>query len=1045
MRITKPVRITCRRNAIAMAAATVVLTMGMGHFNPAHAQSNTTGAIYGVLESSAGAKILVEGISVGGFRREITPDASGRYQALSLPAGDYKVTLLRNGVAERSETVSVSIGENRELSFNVARIEVTGSRIRRIDVTNTNQGASFNATELERIPVAANIASVIQLAPSTVPGDPRYGGKNAPSFGGASASENSYYINGFPVTNPLTQVGFSSLPFGAVSQTQILTGGYGAEFGRSTGGVVNVTTKSGTDTWEAGVAVSWQPKDFRDAPRNIVYPKISGSGSREGQIRQWLQDDTQSSWTASAYVGGPLIKDKLYLFVAAEQQRTSFSGVRVVDTDPSSKDVGWQERTLKQPKVLAKFDWNVTNDHHLEYTLIRDQPEDQRRYYGFDYATKTRNNILGGGVTYKAYGPIPIAAETGGNVDILKYTGNFGDNLVLTALVGRSKIDVEQNLLGYNPAFPLITVTDPAPGINYVNNQTVNTNVLAPGAKNKTSGYRIDLEYKLNNQHTLRGGIDKVKLDSYSGEVTPGGIEWRYQSDPCDKPLSIPGGPLPPTNFQTGSTCYYVYSHLFKAANPAKVDQDAAYIEDRWQVTKDVLLSLGLRTEGFKNYNEVGIPFVKQTNQIEPRIGAAWDVKGDASLKLFGNAGRYHLQLPANVAIRGAGASSFLDQYFSYTGVDPATGAPTGTVALGPQFSPDGETGLPKDVGYVAAKNLKSHYQDELALGMELAVSKSLNVGAKVTYRKLKSTLEDWCDPRPFLKWAADRGINTDRFNGVGAFEGKVAPFSCLTINPGITNTFDLDIDGDGKNEHVVLSPKDMAGGQSTRDGDVMPKASRTYKALDLFAEHPFDGTWYGRINYTWSRSYGNTEGQLNSDLGQSDPAATVSYDFKELMEYASGPLPNDRKHVIKAFGYVAVTPEIAVGSNLTLASGRPKTCLGAHPDIDIGNLAAEQYGANLFHYCGVDPLRPSAGAQVPSPRGSAGRFPWQAQLDVNFAYKPQALPGFTAKVDVFNLLGDQIAVQRRDRATPANRYGIIEAYTSPMTWKFTASYERKF
>lgn len=1040
MGITRTSRFNWRRTAVALAAGSVVFALG--GLNAAHAQSNTTGNVYGEVGTAAGAKVLIEGVSVGGFRREVTPDSTGKYQVLSLPAGEYKVSLIRNGAVERSETVAVSIGENREVSFTVARIEVTGRLLSRIDASNTNQGASFTARELARLPIAANVASIIQLAPSTVAGDPRYGGKNAPSFGGASASENAYYINGYPVTNPLTQVGFSSLPFGAIAQTQILTGGYGAEFGRSTGGVVNVTTKSGTDNWEAGVSISVEPNSLRDPTRNIVYPKVS-VGSREGQIRQYLEGNTRNSVSTGAYVGGPLIKEKLYMFVAAEQTETRFSGVRVVNTDPTSATVGWQERKLTQPKLLAKFDWNLTNDHHIEYTLIRDEPKDDRKYFGFDYATLTRNFVPGGQVIYKSYGPTPIAAEAGGNVDLLKYTGNIGDNLIVTALYGRSKLNVSQNQVGYNPAFPLITVTDGAPSINYVSNQPFVDNVLTDDAKNKSSGYRLDLEYKLNNQHTLRGGIDKVKLDSYSGQLTPGGIEYRYESGDCAQPLSIPGAPLPPTNLRSGATCYYVYSHLFKAVNPAKVDQSAAYIEDRWQVTKDLLLSLGLRNEQFTNYNDTGKAFVKQTKQLEPRIGAAWDVRGDSSLKVFGNAGRYHLQLPANVAIRGAGASTFLDQYFSYTGVDPATGAPTGKVALGAPFSPDGETGLPKDIGYVAAKDLKSHFQDELALGFETSLSRALNVGAKLTYRKLKSTLEDWCDPRPFQKWAADRGIATDKFDGTGAFASNGPAWSCATINPGITNTFDLDIDGNGTLEHVVLSPKDMAGGESTRDGDVMPKASRTYKALDLFAEHPFDGKWYGKINYTWSRSVGNTEGQLNSDLGQADPAATVSFDFKELMEFSKGPLPNDRKHVIKAFGYYAFTDELAFGGNLTIASGRPVNCLGKYPDP--ANLASQNYGTGLFHYCGADPLNPSSGTATPNARGSAGRLPWTHTLDLNVAYKPTALPGFTGKIDFFNVLGGQTAAQLRERATPANRYHLVEAYTAPFSVKLTASYERKF
>src|SRR3546814_5941648 len=89
-----------------------------------------------------------------------------------------------------------------------------------------------------------------------------------PSFGGAASSENAYYINGFPVTNPLTNLGFSTLPYDAIDQMQVLTGGYGASFGRATGGVTNVTTKRGTNTWKGGVAAYWEPEKLRANPRN---------------------------------------------------------------------------------------------------------------------------------------------------------------------------------------------------------------------------------------------------------------------------------------------------------------------------------------------------------------------------------------------------------------------------------------------------------------------------------------------------------------------------------------------------------------------------------------------------------------------------------------------------------------------------------------------------------------------------------------------------------------------------------------------------------
>ncbi len=1035
-----------RALAIAFSAAALSAAITPA----ATAQSNTTGTVFGRVDAPSGATVVIENAATG-FHRVLTPDASGRYNALSVPVGDYKVSLMRNGKVERSEDTSVAIGAGSDVSFvAVAVVEVAGRRSR-IDVSNTNLGATFSAKELAKLPIAPTVGAVIQLAPGTVKGDAGYGGAGAPSFGGASGSENAYFINGFPVTNPLTQTGFSSLPFFAIAQAQILTGGYGAEFGRSTGGIVNITTKRGTNTWEAGFAAEYEPSGLRAKSRNIVYP--NNGTPKDGTVRQYLASDSQDRTLVSAYVAGPLVKDKLFAFLTVEQTRTNSSGVSVVNSDPTAATAGWEERTLTQPRVMLKLDWNITDDHHLEYTMVRDTPEDHRKNYGFDYAAKTHNNVLGSEVTYKSYGPTPIAATTGGDLDIIKYTGNLTDALSVTALYGRTQVNRSQDQVGYNPAFPLISVNDGAPGINYASNQPFSDDEFAAGSHNKSSGYRLDLEYKLNNEHTLRAGIDNMKLDSYSGTLTSGGINWVYASDPCGAAMAVPGGPIAPSNLKSadGQTCYSVSSFKFKAVNPAKVDQGAQYIEDRWQITKDVLAVLGLRNESFKNYNDTGAAFITQDRQIEPRVALSWDMNGDSSTKLFASGGRYHLQMPANVSIRTGGASTYLQQYFSYTGVDQTTGAPLGTKPLTSLYSPDGETGAPKDLGYVAAKNLDSHYQDEIAFGFEKALSKQLNVGAKFTYRELKSTLEDWCDPRPMLKWAKDHGISTDKFGTLGDDgalhtdpNGKFAAgpaWGCSIINPGKTNTWDLDINGDGVLEHVVLSPTDMAGGESTRDGADLPAASRKYVAVDLFAEHPFDGKWYGKVNYTWSRSRGNTEGQLNSDLAQADPATTVAYDFKEIEEYGTGLLPNDRTHVMKAFGYYAVTPEVSVGANLLVSSGRPRQCLGAYPDP--ADLAGSLYG-KLFHYC---PAPGAAGdaATVPSPRGTTGNMPWTKTLDLNVAYKPTWLAGLQLKADVFNVFNSQTASRERDQSGTASTYQMTTNYTDARSVKFSVEYGTKF
>ena len=99
-----------------------------------------------------------------------------------------------------------------------------------------------------------------------------------------------------------------------------------------------------------------------------------------------------------------------------------------------------------------------------------------------------------------------------------------------------------------------------------------------------------------------------------------------------------------------------------------------------------MLLSLGVRNDRFTNKNNFGATYLDAKDQWAPRLGFAWDVNGDSSLKVFGNAGRYFLALPNNVAIRGASASTFTREYFNYTGIDPTT--------LGPKEKGADELGL---------------------------------------------------------------------------------------------------------------------------------------------------------------------------------------------------------------------------------------------------------------------------------------------------------------------------------------------------------------
>jgi hypothetical protein len=231
--------------------------------------------------------------------------------------------------------------------------------------------------------------------------------------------------------------------------------------------------------------------------------------------------------------------------------------------------------------------------------------------------------------------------------------------------------------------------------------------------------------------------------------------------------------------------------------------------------------------------------------------------------------------------------SSYLLQDFTYTGIDKL-GQPTGLVAVNTPASPDGEWGQIKDPRATVTKNLKPNFQDELTLGFEMVATPTYNLGAKFTYRKLGGGIDDSCDTRPITNYAAAHGYTPDSLQTL-----------CYIFNPGEDVTlWSKGTDGSGR--YVSFSAKELG----------FPKAERNYAALDMYAEHPLRNGWYGRLNYTLSRSKGNMEGQTRSDTQQADVGISASFDFPEFMSNANGVLPNDRTHVVKAFGFLELSAE---------------------------------------------------------------------------------------------------------------------------------------
>lgn len=984
--------------AKGMKRSALTVALGLCFAGGVQAQTNTSGAVNG--RAAAGDTITITNPATG-FSRTITVDADGSYRFAQLPSGQYQVT--RNGGTPRTTNVNVGTSSNVDFvtssggaqTLDTVTVIGTGA-VNPIDVSSVESTTILTAEQVAKIPVPRNATSVALLAPGTVRGATAAGFGSLPSFGGSSVAENQYYVNGFNITNTFKNLAFAQVPFEAIAESQVKTGGYGAEFGRSTGGVINMITKRGTNEFKAGGNVFWSPESLEESSPDLFYNNglwVSNNSNDKG----WEA-------TASLWASGALIKDRLFaygLIQYGKTQSTSFtSRFGSVNLDSSSE----------RPQYLAKVDWAITDSHSLELTAFSD-----KREFEDDYYTAVFPNIASGDPT-TTFGTFRGTDfnEAGGDSYVARYTGYLTDNFTISALYGhgefsRSNYGVSAagltqeytgNLTGPVAGCPIIS--DTRRGVSTGARPAIKgcsfINFLGRrDALDTRDQFRIDAEWQLGD-HLLRFGYDADQFESVDGRAYSGGAVFTYQTT---GPITAPVERVRYRSFRTGAN--------------VGVDQQAFYIEDTWNVTDNFIAYLGLRWDTFENKNGEGETYVEIKNQFAPRLGFSWDVFGDSTFKVFGNAGRYALPLTAGVATRAASASLFEEIYYSYTGVDPATGAPTGlTRIVNPSTGStatrflNGEDGNPKFAAGYAVRNLEPMYQDEYILGFQNQLTENFSLGVRGIHRDLKSAIDDSCDYATLFNYVTGNGPGA-KFN------------YCFLFNPGKDAVVFADFNGDGTAEEKTIPGALLS-----------TKAKRYYTALEFFAQGNWD-RFFMQGSYTFARAIGDTEGGVRSDNGQADTGTTSDFDYLATQIGAYGYGPNDRRHSLKMFGNFDLSDEVSIGANLLVQSGRPISCIGIYKGFETSH-----YG-NIHFSC--DPGVPNASGNNGSTivgRGTVGRTPWTQTLDLNAAYKPAWFEGLQFKVDVFNVFNNAkpISVNELGEDSAGDPTTVVNTYRTPTAWQ---------
>lgn len=991
----------------------------------AHAQDYTNGTLAGSVQGTNGQSIAGASVTIvsnaQGIVRSATTGANGQFRVALIPTGSYTVSVSAPGFDSFSNNVNVGLGGN-SFVFTLGATGAAGSTLddvvvtgvrRSLDLSRAATGVSIDIDELiETVPVARNITAVTLLAPGAVVGDSQFAiGQSQlqapPALGGSGPAENAFFINGLNITNFVTGLGGATVPFEFYKNVEVKTGGYSAEFGRATGGIINATTKSGTNDFIVELHGTWAPDSLRQDT-----PDTPSGPSYAGQVNSLTEFEEK---TLTLEVGGPIIRDRLFAYgIVAYSDTTAQSATSAGTTGVLNRDVYSDD-----PFYGVKLDGYITADHRLEFTYF--DTSSSRTRTAFDYNPAT------GAIGATALNSTVLSQ--GGENWVGRYTGTFTDWLTVSAAYGESTVDSSSLVQPTAESLVQDNRLNGA-GVSLANARRSRQTVAAssPQLALRTF-YRADADvnFDLFGQHHVRFGYDHEDTTLETFSIRNGGGNYVYltASATTSTSLGIPVGQE------------YATRRIFTSGGGFDGANEAFYIQDSWDVSDRLNLQIGFRNDNFETKNTAGVTFIDFEDNYAARLGATFDPVGDGRSKFYGTYGRYFLPPVSNTAFRIAAPAIDITEFYlptggglffggaagSTSGFDPTTGLPTAgfgsQIVNRPSFQacPAG-TGTTASAGTIAcsvrnngsqpdprtlvATDLGATFEDEFIVGYETRISDLWTVGVKAIYRNLGRAAEDALLDSGVVSYCQRNGLPLTNVGGTGCFDLYNGQSLYRIINPGEGATIVVDLPnaaGVVSEQTITLAASDLP----------FPKIRREYTALEFTFSRAFDGVWGIQGSYTLSKSDGNFEGGVKSDVGQVDSGITQDFDFVSFLPGSSGLLPNHRAHQFKLYGSWQALENLTVGGNLSVTSPRHYGCIGLVPPgyaNGEGAVANDSYGA-ASRFCN----------SVVVDRGTVFESDWTTRFDLSMRYSlDDVVPGdLVLRADILNLFDLQGVTQNNE------------------------------
>ena len=579
------------------------------------AQGVQTGIITGTVHSPdglslPGVTVTASSPSLQGQRSAVT-DVNGVYFIRGLPAGTYSVRfVVASFQTATSDAVTLAVGGVAEANKTLAvagrteTVNVTGEAVSPIATVTLSK--AYTKEDVDLLPVGRRPQDIAELAPGLTNNTPN---TSQVTIGGSTAFDNVFMLNGVDINDNVFGSPNSLFIEDAIQETNVLTGAISAEWGRFSGGVINMVTKSGGNTFTGSFRENFSnPKWIDETPRertnNIVHQDVLAKIS-EGTF------------------GGPLRRDRLWFFTAGRYENSATPNTFVQTGGAYTRRDTNKRGEVKLTGTFAPSQ-TLSGDFTTNSTVQKDRPS-------LNATSSLDRSVL-------------VTETIPNTLFVTTYNGVLGRKYFATLQYSQKKFRFENaggtsTEIAASPFRTRGVLAGVPPSLHYAAPFFSSLDPEERNNKQFTGSVSYTLSRRRTGTHDLKGGGEFYR-STHSGGNSQSSTNYVFQSDYLvanGKPVvDAKGVPIPV--FQPGVS--RVQNWIPTIGAVVNIDTTSLYAQDRWVATPRISVELGTRLEVVRA-KATGDIITVDTTKIVPRLGLVYDLTGNGQTTVQATYGHY--------------------------------------------------------------------------------------------------------------------------------------------------------------------------------------------------------------------------------------------------------------------------------------------------------------------------------------------------------------------------------------------------------------------